>query len=187
LIDWQSLEDRLFEQSVVVIKQFAEEHPESICASFAYDTDPAEGYFLLSFDTAENSLRQAQTNEQRAIERRKRWLTQESSWTVASYRSKNTHVSDRSPGVDCFAYHIYAELRFPELPAFKESENYPPGGLPVEDDYIEGHVRIVLWRIIERLIADGAFMQLHLASPFHIGYQFHDEDLLVLRILNWPI
>jgi hypothetical protein len=41
--DWQALEDRLFEQSTAVLRQFAAEHPEVLCSFFAYDTNPAYG------------------------------------------------------------------------------------------------------------------------------------------------
>lgn len=37
--DWQSLEDRLFEQSKALILQFAEEHPDVTCSFLAYDTN----------------------------------------------------------------------------------------------------------------------------------------------------
>lgn len=51
IFDWQSLEDRLYEQSRAIILQFAAEHPDVLCSFFAYDTDPKEGYFFLGFDT----------------------------------------------------------------------------------------------------------------------------------------
>jgi hypothetical protein len=70
IFDWQSLEDRLYEQSKAIIQHFAAEHPNVTCSFFAYDTDPKEGYFLLGFDTLENALCVAQENEQRAIKRR---------------------------------------------------------------------------------------------------------------------
>ncbi len=64
IFDWQSLEDRLYEQSKVIIQQFAAEHPDITCSFFAYETDPIEGYFMLGFDTYENALRMVQENEQ---------------------------------------------------------------------------------------------------------------------------
>lgn len=184
-LDWQSLEERLFEQSSTIIRRFAQEHPDVTCSFFAYDTDPSYGYFLPSFDTFENSLQQAQKNEQQVIERRKKMLTQEWSWKSVSYISKSPRVTDYSPDVSCFAYHMYADLRFPELTELKESEAYAQKRNEVEDDYIEGNVRLILWKVIERLIVSNTFSQLHLSSPFRVGYQFHEEDLLVLRILNW--
>lgn len=184
--DWQSLEERLFEQTSSVIRQFATEHSDVTCSFFAYDTDPGHGYFLPSFDTYENSLQQAQKNEQWAIEQRQKMLSQDWSWNSASYLSKSPRITDYSPDVGYFAYHIYAEFHFPELVEFRENESYPQKRNDAEDDYLEGHVRIILWRVIERLIMNDAFAQLRMSSPFRVGYQFHDEDLLVLRILKWP-
>ncbi len=48
-VDWHALEEHLFEQTNMVIKQFAEEHPESLCSFFAsepennVDDDSLEG------------------------------------------------------------------------------------------------------------------------------------------------
>lgn len=55
-----------------------------------------------------------------------------------------------------------------------------------EEGYLEGSTRLVFWKVLERLIDSGLFSHLHLSSPFRVGYQFHDQELIVLRILNWP-
>lgn len=65
------------------------------------------------------------------------------------------------------------------------SGNYP-GGNEGSDAYIEGNTRIILWRVLERLIAAHAFDALKLASPFRVGYQLSGDCLVVMRILNWP-
>ncbi len=183
--DWQSLEDRLFKQSKALILQFAAEHPDVLCSFFAYDTNPAYGEFLPSFDSYENMLRMAQEDEQRAIAEREQMLRQEWSWRSAHYMLHS--VSDSSPDVSDFAYHIYAEIRIDELEALSVSGTYPQKNHEAEDDYINGNVRIVLWKVVERLIAAEAFAPLHLASPFRVGYQFHDDGhFIVLRLLNWP-
>lgn len=184
--DWQSLEDRLYEQSRAVIQQFAAEHPAVTCSFFAYDTDPQEGYFLLGFDTLENSLRMAQENEQRAIKQRNEMLTQDWSWRTAHFMLQFPRVTDYSPDIGYFAYPTYAQIDFQELADLSESDNYPQRQNNIEDDYIDGNVQIVLWKVIERLIVDEAFAPLHLSAPFHVGYQLHTDGLVVLRILNWP-
>ncbi len=187
IFDWQSLEDRLYEQSRAVIQQFAAEHPDVTCSFFAYDTDPKEGYFLLGFDTLENSLHMAQENEQRAIKRRNQMLTHEWSWRHARSFLHTPRLTDYSPDVSYFAYHMYAQLNFQELVDLSESDNYPQPHNNIEDDYIEGNTRIILWKVVERLIASNIFDQLHLSTPFHVGYALHEDDqTTVLRILNWP-
>jgi hypothetical protein len=184
--DWQSLEDRLYEQSRAVIQQFAAEHPDVTCSFFAYETDPIEGYFMLGFDTYENALRMAQENEQRAIKQRNQMLTQEWSWRHARSMLQSPRLTDYSPDVSYFTYPTYVQLDFQELCDLFESENYPQPANSVEDDYIDGNVQIVLWKVMERLIASEAFAPLHLSAPFHVGYQLHTDGLVVLRILNWP-
>jgi hypothetical protein len=67
-----------------------------------------------------------------------------------------------------------------------EEQRYYPIGLAHQDDFLESNVRLVLWRVAERLVADEAFKPLTLASPFIVGYEFHDGEDVVLRILNWP-
>lgn len=185
LFNWQSLEDRLFEESRAVILRFAAEHPDVTCSFFAYDTNPAYGEIFPSFDSYENMLRTAQEEEQRLMARREKVLTQEWSWESAL--SKTGSVSESSPSVGYFAYHIYAETRFPELEEFSMNGGYPEPPYEWQDSYIDGNVRIVLWKVVERLIAAEAFAPLRLASPFRIGYQFHDDGhFITLRILNWP-
>ncbi len=44
-IPWHTLEEHLFEQISMIIKQFAEEHPESDCSFFASETDLSDGIF----------------------------------------------------------------------------------------------------------------------------------------------
>lgn len=184
--DWQVIEDRLFEESRTTIVRFASEHPDTICSFFAYDVDLDAGYFLPSFDTPENAIHQAQRQEAWAIQTRNQMLNQAWSWRYASNPIKVPHVVSSSPDVGYFAYHMYAELHFPELIQLRENADYPPKNNPIENDYVEGNVYILLWKVVERLIASHAFDRLSLASPFLIGYEFHEDELFVLRILNWP-
>ncbi len=184
--DWQALEDRLVEQSTAVLQQFAAEHPDVLCSFFAYDTNPAYGEFLLSFDSQDNMRRSAQKDEQRQIAQREMMLKLEGSWRGAKFNLRS--VSDSSPDVSEFAYHIYAELVWKELEELSLSEDYPQKNHAWEDTYIHGNVRIVLWKVIERLMTSEAFAPLRLASPFRVGYQFHDDGhFIVLRLLNWPV
>ena len=185
--DWQTIEDRLFEESQTTIVQFALEHPDVICSFFAYGVDLDAGYFLPSFDTPENSIRQAQRQEAWAIQSRNQMLNQDWSWRYASNTIKVPRLVGHSPGIDSFAYHMYAELYFSELVQLRENANYPSKNNEIENDYVDGNVYILLWKVVERLIASHAFDRLSLATPFLIGSEFHEDELRVLRILNWPI
>jgi hypothetical protein len=185
VFDWQTLEEQLFERSREAILRFAREYPEARCSFFAYDANPIYGEFIICFETAENSLQQAQENEQEAIKSRNQMLSRPEAWRGAAYLSTNPPVKAYTPDVGLFAHPMYDQIRVRELDELSASDAYPKG-LPQEDDYIEGNARIVLWKVIERLIASNAFSPLTLASPFQVGYQVHDDELVVLRILNWP-
>lgn len=185
--DWQAIEDRLFEGTQATIARFISEHPDVVCSFFAYDVDLDAGYFLPSFDTPENAIQQAQRQETWAIQTRNQMLNQVWSWRYARNPIQVPRVVSSSPDVDYFAYHMYTELHFPELVQLRERADYPSKNNVVENDYVEGNVYILLWKVVERLIADHAFDRLSLASPFSIGYQLHEDELRVLRILNWPV
>ncbi len=185
VFDWQTLEDQLVGRSRQALLQFATEYPEVTCSFFAYDVHPYAGDFLLSFESIEHSLKQAQEQEQWAIARRSEMLSREWSWRAAKYFSTAELVTDYNAEVEYFAYHLYADLHVEELNQLSASEEYPQGG-ETENNYIEGNIRIVLWKVIERLIASDSFSPLTLASPFRAGYQYFGEELIVLRILNWP-
>jgi hypothetical protein len=183
--DWQALEEHLFARSREAILRFAREYPEARCSFFAYDANPIYGEFLVGFDTAEHSLQQAQEHEQQAMKRRNQMLTLPEAWRYAKYFSTDPVVTAYTPDVGFFAHSMYAHIQVSELDELSRSGAYPKGQ-ETDDDYIEGNARIVLWKVIERLIASNAFSSLTLASPFRVGYQYHDEALVVLRILNWP-
>lgn len=128
----------------------------------------------------------AQMAEQRAIERRNRMLNYEWYWRHARSMLQIPRLTDYSPDIGYFTYPMYAQIDFQELTELSESNAYPPRNNDVEDDYINGNVRIVLWRVVEQLIAHNIFVHLHLATPFHVGYELHEDELVVLRILKWP-
>lgn len=186
LPDWQDIENRLYEFSKAGILRFAAEHSEAICSFFAYDAHPVYGEFNLCFDTPQNALESAKLNEKKAIKWRNELLQREEVWRHAASRLTFRKVIDYSPDVGSFAYPDFMELVFEELqeigfdPDYPESQDY-------EDDYANGNGQLVMWKVLERLIEDGVFSSLRLASPFRVGYKIHDGvELVVLRILNWP-
>lgn len=181
-VDWQGIEDRLLAFSMDTIRRFASEHPKEVCSFFAYDVDLP--FFLPSFDTPENALRVAQQTEQNAIARRAKMLTLPTAWRGARHFSTSPPVLDYSYSTGHFAYHIFADIKIDELEDLQLAEDYPQD--EAADDYAVGKTRIVLWRVIERLIDSGELRHLPLASPCRLGYQMHDNELTVLRILNWP-
>jgi hypothetical protein len=186
LPDWQDIENRLYEQSKAGILRFAAEHPETPCSFFAYSANPVYGEFHLCFDTPQNALEQAQYHEQQAIKWRNNLLERGEIWRHATNRLTFRKVTDYSPTIGSFAYPDFVELVFEELQEIGFDPDYPESG-DYEDDYANGNGQLVMWRVLERLIEDGLFSALRLASPFRVGYKIHDgAELIVLRILNWP-
>jgi hypothetical protein len=185
LPDWQDLEHQLFEQSKAGILHCAAEHPETLCSFFAYDANPIYGGFYLCFDTPENALEVAQRREQEAMKRRAQMLTREESWRHANYFLTDPKITDYSPNVGYFAYHAYVEIEFERLNDLHFNDGYPEDK-EHEDNYSEGNGQLMMWRVLEWLIDEKVFASLRPASPFRLGYQLHDDELVVLRILNWP-
>ncbi|BFH63209.1 hypothetical protein PAJ34TS1_38010 [Paenibacillus azoreducens] len=57
--------------------------------------------------------------------------------------------------------------------------------MPKCKNNLEGNLSIVFWKVIDRLIREGRFSGLNMASPFFTGYTFHDKAPILLRIINW--
>jgi hypothetical protein len=126
----------------------------------------------------------AQRTEQEAIARRAKMLSSPHAWHGARHFSSQPPVLDYSYSSGYFAYHAFVDIQVDELEDIGFVAGYPHD--VHSDDYAEGNTRIILWSVIERLIAGDAFHNLSLVSPFRLGYQMHDDALTVLRILNWP-
>lgn len=112
-------------------------------------------------------------------------MTAEDAWRGAEYGINTPVLSVFNTDSGGFAYQEYATMEFPQWRKLAESSDYPKGD-EYDDDYLEGNVRLLLWKVIERLIKENCFQVLKLASPFMTRYGFHDEEGRILRILNWP-
>jgi hypothetical protein len=184
--NWQEIEDKLFEYSQKAIQVMVEEHSGVLLSFFAYYAEPIQGYFQFHFDTPQNAIRGAIRHEQDVVKRREKMLQREGMWLSAHYYIDIPRLVAYNYDVGYFRYQEMLEVRFDEWLTFADSNDYPEPKHPDDDDYLEGNTRLVLWRVTERLIHSNAFAPLHLSSPFHIGYQFHETELITLRFLNWP-
>ncbi|HEX8035401.1 MAG TPA: hypothetical protein VF510_16210 [Ktedonobacterales bacterium] len=186
LVDWHDVEERLFQWCLDGIARFAESHPEVVCSFLAISYNTDAGVFQLSLDTPDNALREAQVNERDAIEQRRKVLASEWSWRSARYFLLNPRVVDYTLHAGAFAYHVEPALAVETLWQLQSREDYPQSR-EHEDEYAQGNVRVVIWRLVERLVEADAFAQLSLAAAFRVGCQTDDDELVVLRILTWPI
>jgi hypothetical protein len=184
-IDWAASDERLYAASVEAIRRFAAEHPDEVVCFFAFDTEPRYGYVLIGLDTLANNLRSVKGLEGFAVEQREKTLRQADAWQHAKYFLSSPVLTAFNTNSGDFAYSHYAEVQFPEWREAAESGEYPTGPAHA-DDYLESNGRLVLWRVVERLVAEGVFAALKMGSPFLVGYGIHDQEECVLRLLNWP-
>jgi hypothetical protein len=177
--DWISAEALLFDQSMGVIRQFAMSHPSELFSTFAFAVDSEYAGVALNFDTLENSLSEAQRHERHEIEHRNRLFGSDRSWENARYFV--SHHTNRIDDCNLRGPFKYELVAFVELAAwekyFNGSEDCPE---------MDGRIIASLWRVVDRLVSSKAFDGLRLANCFRIAFSFHDNEMIVLRVLNWP-
>lgn len=184
--DWVASEHKLHEASVTAIGRFAEEHPgRSVCCFFFDCDDPRYGHLSISLDTPENNIRSVKELENFAVEQRAKNLRGPITWEWAKHQLRTPVLSPFNTDSGDFKFQQYAEVDFPTWVELAESGNYPKGA-EHEDDYLESNARLVIWRVAEQLVAESAFAPLTMASPFLLGYSIHDQEEVILRMLNWP-
>jgi hypothetical protein len=202
--DWKQSEEILFQKAKAAVLRFAGEHPDEICSFFAVYSDFCYGDVAFMFDTLDNSLLEAKRNEEHLVRRWRDWFGDEAhqrdprffrpAWELA-YSTFTGPIRARERIDDYnvfgrFKYDAYSLVDFADWRAYFESDEYMKmddaereSGKP---DSFEGNVILLIWRAMDRLINDGVFRNLTTSSPFRVGFQFHDAELVVLRILNWP-
>lgn len=185
MIDWKEEETRLYKFTLPVIARFAQEHPTETAAAFMYDSEPRYGYVYIGIDSVANNRRSAQHREQFAIQQQRKYLKKPTAWKYAKHHVNTPVLSPVEPDSGDFAFAEYAELSCPQWTALLQDADYPPPA-EHEDDYLEGNVRLIFLRVIDRLVKERAFKAWRLGSPFMLGYAFHDEGATILRFLNWP-
>ena len=183
--NWKENQERLFVVASEAVKRFAATHAVE-CSHFAFDADALYGYVLCSFDSPGHSLQAARESEEYAIKRRARDLAGEDGWKYATHTLGHPSVAPYCDNTGDFAFQHFAEVTFPEWRAHWESPDSECSEVDGCDDYLGGHVRVLLWQVVERLIEAKIFDVLRMASPFLISYAMHDEEQRVLRVLRWP-
>jgi hypothetical protein len=184
-VDWGACEDKLHKASVAAIKRLARNQSDQSICFFAFDSEPRYGYVLIAFDTLENNIRSAKSSEQFAIEGRLKMLSGADAWQTAKYFLSSPVLMPFNTNPGDFAFQGYSKVKFPEWQELAEKGGYPVGE-DWHDDYLESSARLVFWRVAERLVAEQAFRDLRISSPFMIGYAIHDQGEVILRLLNWP-
>ncbi|WP_165066686.1 hypothetical protein [Paludisphaera rhizosphaerae] len=179
---WRRAEELLFERSRTAIQNFGRQHPGESFSLFAYVVDSLFTGVSLNFDTASNSLSEAMRHQQRKERIRNQVFEQDRGWEQARYL-----VAEPSQQIRDFNHHgswRHELIEFVPLPEwgtfFAECDDDQQG------EELEGRVIVSLWRVVERLVQANAFDGLTRVAPFRLGFQFHDDEFVVLRILDWP-
>ena len=184
--DWEASDRKLHKASVAAIKRFARENPGQAVCCFFFDCDePRYGHLSISLDTPENNVRAVKELEAHAVESRAENLRGKITWEWAKYQLSTPVLSPFNTNSGDFEFPEYAEVEFPAWVRLAEEGNYPRRA-EHEDDYLESNARLVMWRVAEQLVTEDAFAPLTLASPFLLGYSIHDQEEVILRMLNWP-
>lgn len=182
---WDVFLQRLLDASRTAIRRFAAEHPADEVCYFAFDSEPRYGYVLTCFNTSQADLRHVHEWHDKQVAYRKELLSQPVWRGHAYYQVKANSVSPFCNNTGDFAYQDFAEVKFPEWQAFAESDDYPE--VPNDnDDYLQNRVALLFARALDTLAEEGSFSALRLASPTLLGFAFHDQDQLIVRMLNLP-
>jgi hypothetical protein len=175
---WDQAEEVLFEQSQSIIRQFSLEHPDEWFSLFAYSVDSEYAGVALNFDTPVNSLHRAKRHQRDRVKYLNELFASQDGWKNARY-----HVANPTNQIDDFnrGSWRYELVQFVPLPACEEYFNSCE-----EAPELEGRIIVSLWRVIDLLIEARAFDGLRRMPPFRLGFAFHDDNFVVLRILDWP-
>lgn len=183
-IDWNSSEDELYARSVRAIYQMAQEYPNEVFSFFAYRANYYYGLVSLAFDTIQNGLKTAREHHDRTVPRHAGWFGHPRAWDSARYYVSHAayRIVDYSPRAGEFKYPDFHSVNFKSWEETFRGEDLP------ESEASQGHVIVLLARVIDRLVDAGVFSSLQQAPLFRVGFEFEDDDLglVVMRMLNWP-
>jgi hypothetical protein len=182
---WDVFLQRLLDASRAAIRRFAAEHPAGELCYFAFDSEPRYGYVLTCFNTSRANLQHVREWHDKRVAYRKELLSQSVWRDHAYYQVKANSVSPFCNNTGDFAYQDFAEVKFPEWQAFAESNDYPEASND-NDDYLQNRVALIFARALDTLAEEGSFSGLRLSSPTMLGFGFHDQDQLIVRMLNLP-
>ncbi len=184
-IEWDRFLEKLLIETNQAIDKFALEHPNEEVCYFAYDTEPCYGYVLTCFNTTESSIKHVSEWHKRNIKYCGELLDDDVWRNSAYYQVKANSVLPYCDNTGDFEYQGFTEINFPEWEKYANSENYPEPPSH-EDDYLESRVALIFWKALQKLSDDGAFTKLNMATPTLLGFGYHDDDPVVVRMLNVP-
>jgi hypothetical protein len=187
VFDFAALEKHLLRECRKAIDLFTKEVTKKEPASmFVIDSNPYYGEFLPSFDTHSSTLAFMRNDQPRVVEGRKWWmkLDGKDSWLETYNGSFNSMAPMFNTEVGEFSHHMFHECPYPKLEELARSKQYAKLNAKAgKDGWIEGHTRVTLARVCDQLVDKKAFAKLPLAERFGVGYQYHDEHMVVCRVI----
>ncbi len=198
--NWAEAEKLLYSKSCEAISRFVIEYPNALCSSFGFYLQPDYTSAFIAFDTLKNAIESAKQSEEREIKKRVEQFASDFAWQNAEFNLTFRQSYAHSRNTGDFEFFDYEQVAFDGWEEFFADFE---AGLPSKDDpaydaeetrackaygkYMNGHALLIFWKVIEKLIAEREIYKLNLASPFRLGFDFHDAGpMVVFRILNWP-
>jgi hypothetical protein len=176
---WKALEEHLFEKSRQVLLRFTRANETTMRSScFAFYTALDDGFITFNFDTLQSAWEAAQEHERAQRARMYALLQWEEPSHAANWLRTKMAVIEYNPDPTSFTFAAYDQMSF-DLEDLCDLAT-------VEGDDLEGEMALLFWKVIEQLVKSGAFNQLSMTSPFRVGFAFHEQFLIVCRLLNWP-
>ncbi len=184
--NWDTAYSRLLEESREAIARFRIEHPEVTVSDFWFDSEPRYGYVMIALNSEDSAIRFAKEQyDYHVAYRRKLFTEQLKTWLDCAIFQLSVHsVSQVCTNSGDFDFPDFAEVLFPEWQEFAESDDYPQSE-DSDRDFLKCRVGYTFWRVLEQLVAEDAFRDLHLASPTRVGFAFHDGPELTQYLINW--
>jgi hypothetical protein len=184
--DFDALEAHLIAGCRAALAAYVEEaDPDDPAVFFAIDCNPHYGEYLPSIDTRANALACMKAVQADVLAHRD-WLVDEEpeAWKEAHEYARYQSLRMFAHEVGDFTHHMIHDAKYEAAEQFCRSERYQQLNAGAGDDgWMEGHCRRVLARVCDALIDGGAFDGVAIARPFGVGYAYHDEPMIVCRVL----
>ena len=182
--DWMAIEEQVYDESLRDILAFAQTHQGVMLSCLAYHVVAYAGLLQLCFETPDHAVEIARRNEREAIMTRQRLLAPEYAWALASEVLRRFPITLCPHETGEFAYFVDTPIIIEGIDGVDFETEHPTLSQGA-GAYIDGHLQLVLWKVIDRLVAADAFNNLSISSPFAIGYQLHSDALVIARMVNW--
>ena len=182
--NWEESFNTLLHAVTKSILDFTSQFPDKKVADLFFDCEPDAGYALISYNSVENSNNHFKEHyEERTTYIHKQVTERYDNWEDSFHsflkrESKSFRCGD--PGY--FDYQHFAEVEFPEWVEYLNQDL--PNRPNYQDDYLESRISFLFWKVLDRLIKDGAFEALSTCANFRMGYCYHDQEPVTLFIIN---